>query len=611
MSLGSRKNDECNLEASKENNNKNNNSNKNKNNSNNNKNNSNNNKNNSNNNKYNNDDENNKNELLHNEKNKTTFCSSDNDEMISCSLDKENSNNYENLLSYKNSNSKNEQSYNGNYPTMNNKDENNLQFKEVNPQNDNKLSYNIFEENFLKVRKDKNKNIISKEVHEDEEVIEYKEVNEEVKEEVDEEVKVNQKVQQDVNEGVKEEVNEEVKVNQKVQQDVNEGEKEEVNEEVKVNQKVQEDVNEVDEIKTVLTQNEMGKETEKEIQDEGMDQRQTEEKIKMKRETGKQVGDEDVSQQNEVNMQSQAEVLKNVVPNEEMGIMFNVYHIGINKIEAIKALYRDYKKNFNKSFKEKMNKLNSFICFYNDNNLGNHITVDYINDKDKINAIKRERLSRLFLYIEDINKLKQALKVNQQHNNMELEDDGKKEHFYDANENIDDFFIFDHPLSYLNNDVETIFTECENSSFFRDDASIDNFLEEGKNKSSEEFNMSNIFAKFSLKNYYFFDINKNLCYIYDCTPMVIKKFAEKINSYNIGKNSNKDLNSTTSDNISFPIDPQSNDNSNYYPSHPLTTSQNLETYIQFHCEKWQENMYDIVEVNSLEFDFHRLKCSIM
>ncbi|SBT47232.1 conserved Plasmodium protein, unknown function [Plasmodium ovale wallikeri] len=301
--------------------------------------------------------------------------------------------------------------------------------------------------------------------------------------------------------------------------------------------------------------------------------------------------------------------IPSVVDNEEMRTIFSVFHIGITKIEAIKALYRDYKNNFNRSLREKMSKLNSLIYFYNDNNFENHITVDYINDKDKINAIKRERIARLFLYIEDIKKLKQALKVKQ-HNDLELEDDEKKEYFYDANEDIEDFFIFDHTFSYLNNDVETIFTECENSSFFRDDASIDTFLEEGKNKSDQEFNMSNLFARFSLKNYYLFDINKNLCSIYDCTPMIIKKFAEKINSYNTVK-TDKALNSTKPDNINFPLDPQNTENYNCYSGHSLGNNQNLDTYIQFHCEKWQENMYDIVEVNSLEFDFNRLNCNIM
>ncbi|KNG74747.1 hypothetical protein PFMG_00908 [Plasmodium falciparum IGH-CR14] len=234
------------------------------------------------------------------------------------------------------------------------------------------------------------------------------------------------------------------------------------------------------------------------------------------------------------------EFIRKLMENEDMANKFNVFHIGINKIEALKALYRECKNNFNKSFREKINKLHELRKYYNDSIFERNISVDYIANTEKLNAIKKERLSRLFLYIEDIHKLKQALKVKQ-HNDIELENDEKKEYFYDAYEDIEDFFIFDHALSYLNNDVETIFTECENSSFFREDSSIDNFLDEVSSKADEEYNRLNIFARFSLKNYYLFDINKNLCSIYAFTPMIIKKFAEKINSYNLTKNE-KDIN---------------------------------------------------------------------
>ncbi|KMZ84923.1 hypothetical protein PVBG_04339 [Plasmodium vivax Brazil I] len=305
------------------------------------------------------------------------------------------------------------------------------------------------------------------------------------------------------------------------------------------------------------------------------------------------------------------ETVEAVVAKEEMINITRLYHTGINKIEAVIALYRYYKNNFNQRFREQMNKYNPLIYFYSNNNFENHISVDYMNYKDKMNAIKTERLSRLVLYIEDINKIKQALKVKQ-HNEFELEDDEKKEYFYDANEDIEDFFIFDNTVSYLNNDVESIFSEGENSSFFKDDASIDNFLEEQKNKSNDEFNMLNLFNRFSLKNYYMFDINKNLCAIYARTPMIIKKFAEKINSYSSTEKPDADLDDTKQDGVNFPREHKNKENYNYYPAaRSRENNQNLDAYIQFHCEKWQENMYDIVEVNSLEFDFNRLRCNIM
>lgn len=308
------------------------------------------------------------------------------------------------------------------------------------------------------------------------------------------------------------------------------------------------------------------------------------------------------------------EFIRKLMENEDMANKFNVFHIGINKIEALKALYRECKDNFNKSFREKINKLHELRKYYNDSIFERNISVDYIANTEKLNAIKKERLSRLFLYIEDIHKLKQALKVKQ-HNDIELENDEKKEYFYDAYEDIEDFFIFDHALSYLNNDVETIFTECENSSFFREDSSIDNFLDEVSSKADEEYNRLNIFARFSLKNYYLFDINKNLCSIYAFTPMIIKKFAEKINSYNLTKNE-KDINNDNDaehekNDIDFTIDSTNNEKRNIYASCGLESNHNLDAYVQFHCDKWQENMYDVVEVNSLELDFNRLKCNIM
>ncbi|KOB60610.1 hypothetical protein PFHG_02345 [Plasmodium falciparum HB3] len=264
-------------------------------------------------------------------------------------------------------------------------------------------------------------------------------------------------------------------------------------------------------------------------------------------------------------------------------------------------------------FNRKINKLHELRKYYNDSIFERIISVDYIAIQ-KIECYKKERLSRLFLYIEDIHKLKQALKVKQ-HNDIELENDEKKEYFYDAYEDIEDFFIFDHALSYLNNDVETIFTECENSSFFREDSSIDNFLDEVSSKADEEYNRLNIFARFSLKNYYLFDINKNLCSIYAFTPMIIKKFAEKINSYNLTKNE-KDINNDNDaehekNDIDFTIDSTNNEKRNIYASCGLESNHNLDAYVQFHCDKWQENMYDVVEVNSLELDFNRLKCNIM
>ncbi|GAW83324.1 hypothetical protein, conserved [Plasmodium gonderi] len=316
--------------------------------------------------------------------------------------------------------------------------------------------------------------------------------------------------------------------------------------------------------------------------------------------------------QNECTDEKKNEKFETVVPNEELINITRLYHTGINKIETIIALYRYYKNNFNQRFREQMNKYNPLIYLYSNNDFENHISVDCISYNDKINAIKKERLSRLVLYIEDINKIKQALKVKQL-KELELEHDEKKERFYDANEDIEDFFIFDNAISFINNDGETTFSECENSSFFKDDASIDNFLDENKNKSNDEFNMLNLFNRFSLKNCYMFNINKNLCAIYARTPMIIKKFAEKINSYsNNTEKNDTELNGTKQDDLNFPLEHKNKENYKYYSAATAREhNQNLDAYIQFHCEKWQENMYDIVEVNSLEFDFNRLRCNIM
>ncbi|KJP90034.1 hypothetical protein AK88_00203 [Plasmodium fragile] len=327
-----------------------------------------------------------------------------------------------------------------------------------------------------------------------------------------------------------------------------------------------------------------------------------------------QIGSHNVAQSSLVKNSSdedQDETVEAVVAKEDMINITRLYHTGINKIEAVIALYRYYKNNFNQRFREQMNKYNPLIYFCSNNNFENHISVDYINYKDKMNEIRTERLSRLVLYIEDIHKIKQALKVKQ-HNEIQLEDDEKKEYFYDAYEDIEDFFIFDNTVSYLNNDVESIFSEGENSSFFKDDASIDNFLEEQKNKINDEFNMLNLFNRFSLKNYYMFDINKNLCAIYARTPMIIKKFAEKINSYSSPEKTDANLDDTKQDEVNFPSEHNNKENYNYYPAAvSRENNQNLDAYIQFHCDKWQENVYDIVEVNSLEFDFNRLRCNIM
>ncbi|CXJ12637.1 conserved Plasmodium protein, unknown function [Plasmodium berghei] len=305
-----------------------------------------------------------------------------------------------------------------------------------------------------------------------------------------------------------------------------------------------------------------------------------------------------------------------ILENKDLKNVFSVFKLGNNKIQSIKALCQDYKNNLNKRFREKIRKLNSFIYYNNDNNfLDKHIKIGYINDIDKMDALKNERISRLFLYIDDINKLQQTLKDKQNDDSKLLEDD-KNEQFYDSNENIEDFFIFDRAFSNINNDVDSMFTECANSSVFRDDASIDNLLDEGIGRSNEECNIYNLFSNFSFKNYYMLYINKNLCSIYDCTPMIIKKFAQKINSYNTMRKSNDNIksdkhnNNDNAENISLP--PEFKDNPNYYYGNfAYGQNENFDAYIQFHCEKWQENIYDTVEVNSLELNFDRLRCNIM
>ncbi|CDU20472.1 uncharacterized protein PY17X_1411900 [Plasmodium yoelii] len=307
---------------------------------------------------------------------------------------------------------------------------------------------------------------------------------------------------------------------------------------------------------------------------------------------------------------------ENIIENKDLKNVFSVFKLGNNKIQSIKALCQNYKNNLNKRFREKIRKLNSFIYYNNDNNfIDKHIKVGYINDIDKMDALKNERMSRLFLYIDDINKLQQTLK-DQQNDDSKLLGGDKKEQFYDSNENVEDFFIFDRAFSNISNDVDSMFTECANSSFFRDDSSIDNLLDDGIGRSNEECNIYNLFSNFSFKNNYMFHINKNLCSIYDCTPMIIKKFAQKINSYNTTRKRSDDINSDKHDNDdnakNICLPPEFKDNPNYYYGNFVYgQNENFDAYIQFHCEKWQENIYDTVEVNSLELNFDRLRCNIM
>ncbi|KEG04297.1 hypothetical protein YYE_01203 [Plasmodium vinckei vinckei] len=303
-----------------------------------------------------------------------------------------------------------------------------------------------------------------------------------------------------------------------------------------------------------------------------------------------------------------------IIKNNDLKNRFNVFKLGNNKIQSIKALCQDYKNNLNKRLREKLQKFNSFIYYNNDNNfIDKQIKVGYINDVDKMDALKNERMSRLFLYIDDINKLQKTLK-DKQNGNLNLLEDDKKDEFYDSNENIEDFFIFDRAISNISNDVDSMFTECANSSFFKDDASSANLLDEGIGRSNEECNMPNLFGIFSFKNHYMVNINKNLCSIYDSTPMIIKKFAQKINSYNTTKkdnvNSDKDNNDNTPKNAHLP--PELRDNPNYYYGNFVYgQNENFDAYIQFHCDKWQENIYDTVEVNSLDLNFNRQSCNIM
>lgn len=74
--------------------------------------------------------------------------------------------------------------------------------------------------------------------------------------------------------------------------------------------------------------------------------------------------------------------------------------------------------------------------------------------------------------------------------------------------------------------------------------------------------------------------------------------------------SDKHNNNDNAENISLP--PEFKDNPNYYYGNfAYGQNENFDAYIQFHCEKWQENIYDTVEVNSLELNFDRLRCNIM
>ncbi|CAD2103898.1 conserved Plasmodium protein, unknown function [Plasmodium vinckei brucechwatti] len=305
-----------------------------------------------------------------------------------------------------------------------------------------------------------------------------------------------------------------------------------------------------------------------------------------------------------------------IIENNDLKNVFSVFKLGNNKIQSIKALCQDYKNNLNKRLREKIRKFNSFIYYNNDNNfIDKHIKVGYINDIDKMDALKNERMSRLFLYIDDINKLQKTLKDKQNDKSKLLEDD-KNEQFYDSNENIEDFFIFDRAFSNISNDVDSMFTECANSSFFKDDASSDHLLDEGIGRSNEDYNMLNLFGNFSFKNHYMPNINKNLCSIYDCTPMIIKKFAQKINSYNTMRKDNDNVNSDKHNKDNNPknahLPPELRDNPNYYYGNFVYgQNENFDAYIQFHCDKWQETIYDTVEVNSLDLNFNRLSCNIM
>ncbi|VWU49581.1 conserved protein, unknown function [Hepatocystis sp. ex Piliocolobus tephrosceles] len=319
----------------------------------------------------------------------------------------------------------------------------------------------------------------------------------------------------------------------------------------------------------------------------------------------------------EYNKKKDKKISEDIV-KDDIGNIFNVIYTGINKIESIKALCITYKNNLNESFRKKINQLNTMIYFYNNNNnnnkFGNDMNQNYINMNERIAATKMERLSRLFLYIEDMNKLKQSLKAQQNMDNKSVEDDGSKECFYDANEHIDHFYVYDNTFSCPLIDVDSVFTESGNSSFNRDDSFIDSIIEDSQNNSNQDlFNISNLFTKLSLKNNYMFDINKNLCAIYDSTPMIFKNLAKKINSYNLTKSYyNKDItNIKEDDDINFKLNHKNIENFNNTPSYLAIGNHNLDTYIQLHCERWQENLYDMVEVNSLEFSFQRMNCSIM
>lgn len=321
--------------------------------------------------------------------------------------------------------------------------------------------------------------------------------------------------------------------------------------------------------------------------------------------------------------------------NERIKYIFGILNVGFQKIEALKALYRYYKNHFNKSVKEKMSKIHTFRYLNNEENFDSNFATDFSSENNKLNAIKKERLSRLFLYIEDINKIKQTLEMRQNDTNkcnLKLEidtSDNKSEYFYDAIENIDDFFIFDDTFQYCidRKDVDHVFWKGENDGIFRSDR-LDEVNREKewaneanssdgnvKTNNHEDTDNSGRFPKFSLKDYYCFDLNKNLCYIHSLTPVImIKKLAEKINAYNPIRNADKITGDDENEKGEGELRNENNNHDiQYYSHYAIDGGHNMDTYIQFHCEKWQENMYDIVEVNSLDvdFNFNCFKCNIM
>lgn len=321
--------------------------------------------------------------------------------------------------------------------------------------------------------------------------------------------------------------------------------------------------------------------------------------------------------------------------NERIKYIFGILNVGIQKIEALKTLYRYYKNNFNKSVKEKMSKIHTFRYLHNAQNFDTNFETDFSSENNKINAIKKERLSRLFLYIEDINKIKQTLEMRQNDAkkcNLTLEmdtSDNKSEYFYDAIENIDDFFIFDDTFQYCidGKDVDHVFWKGEKDGIFKSERLEEEHKEKKWNhetnntninkptNNNEDRDTNSIFPKFSLKDYYCFDLNKNLCYIHSLTPVImIKKLAEKINAYNPIRNVDKITGEEENEKGQVQVSNQNNTHDvQYYSRYAIDGGHNMDAYVQFHCEKWQENMYDIVEVNSLDvdFNFNCFKCNIM